>query len=290
MHLISGSCWNKRTRRATGRKGNKGESSCIHKHTHTFFFLSAISLVGHGVLEPTSATYEWRQRASQDESPVRHSILWTLLRLYLAQGYFGSALKVVNLSYIHSHVLFIIIYRETQVLLAPQVKQALWVLRECQENLEQKVLGGSQDQWLVNSPPIFFGVKCITGPPFNKFIFVSGWARISRICRTERTTWTYCRLAVPSCFHLHVFLLEICPPPPPYSLNLLLLHLQGPPGLPGLRGDSGAKGEKGHPGLIGLIGPPGEQGEKGDRGMPGAHGSNGPKGETVSVTLLTSVA
>lgn len=51
----------------------------------------------------------------------------------------------------HIRAVFTYIYRETQVLLAPQVKQALWVPRECQENLEQKALEGSQDQWFVNS-------------------------------------------------------------------------------------------------------------------------------------------
>lgn len=62
------------------------------------------------------------------------------------QMYFLTYIRV------YKQVVFIIFYREPQVLLAPQVKQALWVPRECQENLEQKVLEGSQDQWLVNSP------------------------------------------------------------------------------------------------------------------------------------------
>lgn len=55
-------------------------------------------------------------------------------------------------THIYKHAVSVIIYRETQVLLAPRVKQALWVPRECQENLELKVLEGCQVQWLVNSP------------------------------------------------------------------------------------------------------------------------------------------
>uniref|UniRef100_A0A674PK38 Collagen, type XI, alpha 2 n=1 Tax=Takifugu rubripes TaxID=31033 RepID=A0A674PK38_TAKRU len=149
-------------------------------------------------------------------------------------------------SHTHTRAVFTIIYRGIQVLLAPQAKQALWVHRECQENLEQKALEGFQDQWFVNS------VTCI--------------------CLVPNAPEGH-RL-------LSFFLLQGeqgSPGPagqkgPPGPI--------GPPGLPGLRGDSGGKGEKGHPGLIGLIGPPGEQGEKGDRGMPGPHGSNGPKGET----------
>lgn len=96
MHL-SGSCWNKRTRGKTGRKGNKGEScTCTHNictHTHT---------------------------------------------------------------HIYKRVVSVLLYRETQVQLVPRVKQALWVPRECQENLELKALEGCQDQWLVNSPSSMF--------------------------------------------------------------------------------------------------------------------------------------
>lgn len=118
---------------------------------------------------------------------------------------------------------------------------------------------------------------------------VSGWARISRTCRTERTTWTYGKKTF--YFYLHIYsviwwTLRSLEHKLLSSSSLLPLLLQGPPGLLGLRGDPGSKGEKGHPGLIGLIGPPGEQGEKGDRGMPGPQGSNGPKGENVSMTCI----
>lgn len=67
----------------------------------------------------------------------------------------ASVLIHVHKDRFFSHTLlravFTIISRETQVLLGPQAKQALWVHRECQENLEQKALEGSQDQWFVNS-------------------------------------------------------------------------------------------------------------------------------------------
>lgn len=114
------------------------------------------------------------------------------------QMYFLTYIRV------YKQVVFIIFYREPQVLLAPQVKQALWVPRECQENLEQKVLEGSQDQWLVNSATSTCLRSNVWGPTPTKSLFVSGWARLSWPFRTERTTRTYRKLAVPSCFHLRV--------------------------------------------------------------------------------------
>lgn len=184
----------------------------------------------------------------------------------------------------HTHICAVltIIYRGIQVPLAPQAKQALWVHRECQENLEQKALEGSQDQWFVNS------LTCIClvpnapeGHRLLSFFLLQGEQGSPGPAGQKGppgpiVSW--------QCLHGFIYLLWTFPTTTS-SLSLLLLHLQGPSGLPGLRGDSGGKGEKGHPGLIGLIGPPGEQGEKGDRGMPGPHGSNGPKGETVSATL-----
>lgn len=140
---------------------------------------------------------------------------------------------------------------------------------------------------------MLFAAWCVGWPPPAKCVSVSGWARISRTCWTERTTWTYCKIAMTFLFSLIRLLWDfLSPPPSPHSLPpllFLLLLLQGPPGLPGLRGDPGNKGEKGHPGLIGLIGPPGEQGEKGDRGLSGPQGSSGSKGETVCVTFFACV-
>lgn len=50
----------------------------------------------------------------------------------------------------------IIIYRETQVLLAPQEKPALLVPKVNQENQEQKVSEDFQDQWSVKTDNTIF--------------------------------------------------------------------------------------------------------------------------------------
>lgn len=64
---------------------------------------------------------------------------------------------------LHHHilVLFAFVYRETQVLLAPQEKLALWAPRVCQENLEQKVSEDSQDQWSVKTAVINNTICCM---------------------------------------------------------------------------------------------------------------------------------
>lgn len=59
-------------------------------------------------------------------------------------------------------LLVIIIYRETQVLSAPQEKPALWAPRVCQENPEQKVSEDSPDQWSVNHLIYFCICSCDT--------------------------------------------------------------------------------------------------------------------------------
>lgn len=106
------------------------------------------------------------------------------------------------------------------MLLAPQVKQALWVLRECQENLEQKVLEGSQDQWLVNSPAsVCLGPNVPEGQLLPSLLLFQGEQGSPGPAGQKGppgpiVSWQCLHVSI-SGFHLSS---QSSPPPPPHSL------------------------------------------------------------------------
>lgn len=110
----------------------------------------------------------------------------------------------------HKRVVSVIIHRETQVPWAPQVKRALWVPKECLENLEAMVFAGCPDQWLVKAAPSW-AAQAAEGQHPLRFC-VSGRARLSGTCRTERTAWPRGKLPLPPCSRVSCVSLEVCAP------------------------------------------------------------------------------